>query len=183
MGRHGAASGPVVLLSQVAAHRGVPGVHLKEVIGHLLDSRGDVEVLLRGGGEVSDLNAGVELLEEGQGDGGDIEAPKLVPAVNGVVQLLGGGEGGQVPGVAVVVDVLLVATESDTTVGGDVGVDGVDVAERVDDGLVVGESDVRAGLVGAGFAGGLGIEAVDGAEDGVRIQSTAAGNVEVGDEV
>ena len=50
------------------------------------------------------------------------------------------------------VDVLCVAADGDTFVGGDAGVDGVGGAEGVDEGFEVGEGLAVAGLEGGGVA-------------------------------
>ena len=54
------------------------------------------------------------------------------------------------------------------------GVEGVDGAERVDDGFVVGERSGRTGLEGGVVAAGGRVEGVDGAEEGVGVFAAAA---------
>lgn len=141
-------------------------------------------------------------MEEAERDGSDSDRAGLVPDVESVVELLSSSESAEIPGVAVVVRVFLVATNSDTAVAGNAGVDGVDRAEaifvglaflilleracdsRIDDSLVVSKSLVRAGLEGRGVAAGVGIEAVDGSNDRVGIKSRATVvRVDVGDDV
>jgi hypothetical protein len=60
--------------------------------------------------------------------------------VNGTVELFCNSEGTKVPGVAVVVNILKIATNCDGFVGGDTVVDGVyTTSERIDVDFEVGE--------------------------------------------
>lgn len=113
-------------------------------------------------------------MEEGERDAGDIERALGVPDGERIVELLCGGEGGQIPGVSAVVAVLGVAASSDGGVGSDAAVDGVDRAEGVDVDLVVGERAVRARLERERVASGSGVEGVNGREDAVGVLARAS---------
>jgi hypothetical protein len=84
----------------------------------------------------------------------------LLPDVDGRVELLGGGEVGEVPRVAVKVDVFGVAADGDGLALGDSGVDGVLGPEGVDVDFVVGQGALAAGLEGVGVAAGGRVEVV-----------------------
>ena len=78
------------------------------------------------------------------------------------------------PWVAIVVDVLRVATNSNTNAACNTGVDGVDRAERVSDDLVVCKRLVRAWLECGRVAGGRRIEEVNASEDAVGVLARAS---------
>lgn len=91
-------------------------------------------------------------LEERKGDGSNGDGARATPLRNSVIHLFRRGVHREVPGVAVVVDVLGVAPDGDGSGFRDVGVDGIDGAERVDDSEVVREGFIGAGLECSGIA-------------------------------
>lgn len=123
----------------------------------------------------ADTSQGVEVFEEGEGGGGDGDAAGFLPAGDGGVEVLGGTEGDEVPGVTVVVNVLRIATKSDALVLGDALVDGVQgrVTEGVDKVLEVGQHARVARLEAGGVAGSIRIKGDKGAEDGVGVDAAA----------
>lgn len=74
---------------------------------------------------------GIDGFPEGQVDGSDGEAVVRAPLLDGGVELLGDGQGGEIPGVAAVVNIFSVATCGYARGGGDAFVDGVDGAKGV----------------------------------------------------
>ena len=117
-------------------------------------------------------NRGDEVLEETEGGGSNRDGTLGLPDGNGIVELLSGGEGEEVPGVAIVVDVFNVATNSHGGSLRDAVVDGPRT-EGISDGLVVGEGLVRARLERGGVTAEAGIVRVDGGENAVAVLSRA----------
>jgi hypothetical protein len=149
----------------------VLGGDVQEAVGVGGDGGEDgLEVGRGGGGRVGACGeGGQEVFEEGQGERGDGEGAGGLPDVDGVVELLGRGEVGEVPRVAVVVDVFRVAADGDGFALRDARVDAVFGAEGVDVGFVVGERLLAAGLEGVGVAAGGGVEVVDRGQDRVGV--------------
>ena len=171
----------VELLGERAVGRSVLGDDVDEAVGVGLDGVDDGGVGGRGAGVGAGADGGDEVLEEGKGGRGDRDGTLLLPDVDGIVELLGGGESGEVPGVAGVVNILGVATNGGGLTGGAAIVDTPE-AHRVDNGLVVGKSTVAAGLEGFGIATGSGVKVVDGSQDGVDVLAAAVVD-EVGDDI
>jgi hypothetical protein len=96
----------------------------------------------------------------------------FLPHIDGIVKLLGGRIGGEVPGVAVVVDVFRVSANGNGFALGDAAVDCVDGAERVYISLVVEEGPLAAGLEGVGIATSGGIEVVYRGKNRVGVLAT-----------
>ena len=89
---------PAVLFSKAAVGWCVLGVDSDEAIGPVLDSRGEGGEG-RGGRSISaDSDAGGELTEEGKGSRCDLEGTLGVPDNKSIVELLSDGDGGQIPG-------------------------------------------------------------------------------------
>lgn len=105
------------------------------------------------------------VVEERKGGLGDGDGVLGFLDEESIVELFGGGKGGEELGVVVVKDIFRVVVNSDGFVLGDVVVDVVDGVERVDDDFVVGECFVRVGLESVGIVVGGGVEVVDGGED------------------
>lgn len=181
-GGDGLAGVAVDLLVQGTVGVGVLGGDLDEAVGVGGDGGDDLVVGGGAGGVGADGGARDVVAEERKGGLGDGDGALGLPDEESIVELLGGGKGGEEPGVAVVKDILRVAANSDGLVLGDAAVDVVDGAERVDDDLVVGERPVRAGLESVGIAAGGGVEVVDGGEDRVGVAAAAPlTTVDVGD--
>lgn len=103
----------------------------------------------------------------------------LLPDVEGVVELLGGGQGVEVPRVAVVVAVFRVSADCNSGRLGDTVVDRVDGTERIYDDLVAGKGFVTAGLESRRVAGCGRVEVVDGGEDNVGITARSSVSVDL----
>ena len=162
-----------VLLREGAVRGGVLGDDRDETVSEGLDGGSQRSEGRAARGVSASDDARVELLEECERDRGDVERALGVPDDESVVELLGDGEGSEVPGVAAVVRVLGVATGGDGSVGGDTAVDGVDGTESVNVDLEVGEGLVGAGLEGGSVTSGGSIESVDRGQDGVGIPTRA----------
>ena len=130
------------------------------------------------GGVGADGGGAVDVLEEGERGARDGDGTELLPLVDSVVELLGSGERGEEPGVAVVVDILGIAASGNGDTLCDAGVDRVDRAERVGVHLVIGKGPRRAGLESSIVAAGFGVEGMDAGENGVGVLAgTAAASV------
>ena len=165
---------PIELLRERATARGVLGVDGDEPVGEGLDRGGEGRVGGGRGGVGAGCDGGEELAEECERGGCDLEGALRGPDGERVVELLGDGEGGEVPWVAVVVHVLGVPADGDCACGCDAVVQGVDGAEGVDVDFEVRERLVRAGLEGRGVTARGGVEGVDGREDRVGVLARAA---------
>lgn len=97
-GRDGRAGAAAVLFSEATVRGCELGIHRDEAVGEGLDGRRERRVRRRGRGEGAGGDARGELLEEGQRGGRDVDAAERVPDDERVVELLGDGEGGEVPG-------------------------------------------------------------------------------------
>jgi len=99
----------------------VLGHDFNEPIGESVDRVDDARIVLRpssDGGRSSERR--VELLEEGKGDCGDFNpGVQDVPCVNGTIELFCDSEGGNVPGIAIEVNVLDITANCDGFVRGD----------------------------------------------------------------
>ena len=162
----------VELLSQGAVRGSILGNNVDEAISVGLDGVDDGS---EGGGRAgvgAGADRGDKVLEEGEGGGSDGDRALLLPDVDGIVKLLGGGESSEVPRVTGVVDILGVATDGSGLTGGTAVVNTPE-AHRVNDSLVVEKSLVGAGLEGVDIATGSGVEVVDGSQDGVDVLAAA----------
>lgn len=187
--------GGAVLASELLGQGAVGGRVLlhdgEESIGVGLDSLGDVGVGRGRARVVTRGSRGNEVLEEWKTGVGDGERALLLPLVEGIVQLLGGRGGRQVPvwvsflfkklskrvrnipWVTSLVDVLGVTTNSNSGTGLSVLVHTIDRAERVNNGLVVAKSAGRAGLEGSIVAGSSRVESLNRAQNRVDIDTGA----------
>lgn len=131
-----------------------------------------------------DCDGGVQVFEESEGGGVDIEDVASFPLCDSVVEELGCRGRDQIPWISALVHVFGVATDGDTLVLGNAGVNGVCDSKAVDQSLKVGEGLAVAGLEGGTVAVRVDVEYGDGAEDGVAVESgSAIVNVDVGDDV
>ena len=96
--RRGVAARLVDLLREAAVRGRVVGDDLEEAVSPVADGGGEGGVFGGGRGVGAGGDGGGELLEEGEGGAGDVEGAELVPGGERVVELLGDGEGGEVPG-------------------------------------------------------------------------------------
>jgi len=85
------------LFGQTTIRRGIFGVDEDEAIGKVFDRGGQCRVSRSGCRVRASREAGYELTEESEGGGGDVDLLLLAPDNESVVELLGNGEGGQVP--------------------------------------------------------------------------------------
>jgi len=156
-------AGVAVELLWHGAVRELAGInYVEKIVGVGLHGVDDAGIGRRGRREGASRDGQDEVLEEGKRQGRDGDRTLLLPYDDGVVELLGGGEGGEVPGVSVVVDVLGISANSDGTTLSNVPVDAVDGPERVDDGFVVRKSLVAARLEGVCVAANGRVKVVDG---------------------
>lgn len=142
------------------------------VCAHVLGNDTDISIGIFGdsvgdaleGGRVASVGSGRDardkVLEERKRYIGDCDRSLLLPDVDSVVELLCRGEGSEIPGVSVVVDVLNVSSNSDGTALRDALVD-VPRAERVGNGLVIGKGLVTAWLESGSVTAKSRVEVVD----------------------
>ena len=169
-----------VVLAELLRH-GAVAVHVRldDVQVAIGIRENSIEDGVVGGGAVligSRCDGGDEVLEETERSGRDGDGTLGLPDGNGVVELLSGGEGQEVPGIAVVVNILDVSADGDSGALRDAVINGPG-PERVRDGLVVREGLVAAWLESGSVAAETGVERMDGTEDTVAILASATGVV------
>lgn len=70
---------------------------IEEAVGVCFDGLGGGVIGLRALGATTVRGGGDEVLEEGEGGGCDVETAESIELVEGVIELFGCGEGGEVP--------------------------------------------------------------------------------------
>ena len=132
-----------------------------EAIGVGSDGVNDAGEGGRGSGIGSSADGWDQIAEERKRERSDSDGALLLPDDDRIVELLGRSESRQVPRVTVVVDILGVSADGNGLALGDASVDAIDGSERVDNGLVVGQGLVAAGLESVGVTADRGVKVVN----------------------